>query len=381
MMFTIGHVDIITGHDVIEDGMVVVENGRIVAVEPATPSAPAPTYHASGLTLAAGMIDLQLNGGFGHDFTADPASIWPVAAQLPQFGVTSFLPTLVSCPLETVAVAQKILAARPPGFKGATPLGLHVEGPFLNPKKKGAHQRDFLRLPDEAAIAGWCPEEGIRLVTVAPELPKAHALIKRLVSQGVVVSAGHSMATLKEARDGFEAGIRYGTHLFNAMPPIHHREPGLAAALLHDDRLVVGLISDGIHVHPAVVALVWQVVGNGRLTLVTDGMAAMGMQSGVYQLANRTVQVDGDRSVLPDGTLAGAVVSMDRALQKLVAFTSCRLEDALLTVTQIPARLLGEKSLGQVTVGCQADLVLLSKTCQVQATFINGELVFGNVGP
>ena len=198
------------------------------------PAAPAPTnINAAGLILAPGFIDLQFNGAFGDDFTADPATIWRVAEQLPRYGVTAFLPTIITAPLEKVAAGQKVVTdGRPDRFRGAWPLGLHVEGPFLNPQKKGAHNPKHLRLPSVEAVAGWSPETGVRLVTLAPELPGALEMIVALADRGVLVSAGHSMATFDQAVAGFDAGARYGTHLFNAMPTLGHRDPGLAGALL-----------------------------------------------------------------------------------------------------------------------------------------------------
>lgn len=246
----------------IERGAVLTDGGRIAAVGPVEHvpcPADAQVIDADGLLLTPGFIDLQFNGGFGQDFTADPAAIWPVAAQLPQYGVTAFLPTIITAPLETSAAGRRVVTeGRPAGYRGATPLGLHIEGPFLNPAKKGAHNPAYLRLPTLDAVADWSPQSGVRLTTLAPELPGALAVIEALASRGVLVSAGHSMATYDQAVAGFDAGVRYGTHLFNAMPSLLHRDPGLPGALLTDDRVTVGLIADGIHTHPAIVKLVWQ---------------------------------------------------------------------------------------------------------------------------
>ena len=216
----------------IEDAAVVIEGDRIVQVgrrdQVVTPP-DAEALNAHGLILAPGFIDLQLNGAFGDDFTTTPPAIWRVAARIPRTGVTSFLPTIITSPLEKIAQAQDTLAlGRPAGFKGATPLGLHLEGPFLNPRKKGAHNPEYLRAPDLSLVANWSPETCVRLVTLAPELPGALDVIRCLTGRGVVVSAGHSMATYAQAEAGFAAGTRYGTHLFNAMSPLAHREPGTA---------------------------------------------------------------------------------------------------------------------------------------------------------
>ncbi len=378
MMLCVVHAQIYTPSQVIENGVVIVADGRITRVGPAghiTLPENAHIIDATGHTLVPGFIDLQVNGGFGFDFTRDPATIWTVAAQLPRFGVTAFLPTIVTSPLETVQAAQLVIAQRPPaGFKGASPLSLHLEGPFLNPAKKGAHNPDFMRRPSLKDVATWFPENGVRLVTLAPELPGALNLIPALTGRGIIVSAGHSIATYDEAILGFDAGISYGTHLFNAMPVMHHREPGLAGALLADERVVVGLIPDGIHVHPALVRLVWQLAG-GRLNLVTDAMAALGMPVGTYHLGDVMAHVDKVSARLPDGTLAGCIISMNAALQNLIDFTGCSLAEALATITTIPAGLLGIKK-GRIAPGYDADLVLLTSDQQVKMTMVTGRIVY-----
>ncbi|MCA9931549.1 MAG: N-acetylglucosamine-6-phosphate deacetylase [Anaerolineales bacterium] len=364
---------------VIENGTLVVANGRIQTIAPTREIAPPPdaqVIDAAGMSVVPGFIDLQLNGGFGHDFTAAPETIWVVAEHLPQFGVTSFLPTIITSPQETVAAAQAVIAQGPPAaFGGAVPLGLHLEGPFLNPLKKGAHEVQWMKRPFLPLIDNWTPDNGVRLVTLAPELPNALDMIRTLAARGVVVSAGHSTAAFGEALAGFDAGVRYGTHLFNAMPALHHREPGLAGALLADDRVTFGIIPDGIHVHPALIRTVWQAAGQ-RMTLVTDAMAAMGMPPGDYQLGDFKVTVTETDSRLPDGTLAGSIVTMDAALRNLMAFTGCSLAAALPAVTRIPAALLGLPHKGRLVPGADADLALLSPDLQVEMVVVNGRIAY-----
>lgn len=364
----------------IDHGAVHIENGRITAVgragEVAAPDQET-RFDTRGMLLAPGFVDLQLNGAFGHDFTQDPASIWHAAARLPRFGVTTFLPTIISSPPATIQAAQQALQQMPNGFHGALPLGLHLEGPFLNPGKKGAHNPAHLLPPDLALASDWAPGSGVRLVTLAPELPGALDVIRRLCANGVLVSAGHSLATYGEAQAALEAGVGYGTHLFNAMAPLHHRRPGLAAALLADTRAAVGLIADGVHVHPALVGLVWSLLGAQRLTLVTDAMAALGMPPGTYQLGDRAVRVEGRQATLPDGTLAGSILSLDAALRNVIQMSHCSLPEALQTVTTTPARLLGlEHNKGTIAPGRDADLVVLTPDLEVVATFGGGRLLY-----
>jgi N-acetylglucosamine-6-phosphate deacetylase len=363
-----------------DDAAVMVDGKRIAAVGPVsqTPCPPdAQIVDGTGLILVPGFIDLQLNGAFGHDFTADPTSIWPAAAGLPRYGVTSFLPTIITSPLDRVSSAQEVMADGPASaWSGATPLGLHLEGPFLNAKKKGAHNPSYLRRPDLGAIAGWSAENHVRLVTLAPELPGALNMVETLRGRGVVVSAGHSMATWEEALAGLSAGIRYGTHLFNAMPPLNHRQPGLAGALLTDPRPVVGFINDGIHTHLSMVDLAWKSLGV-RINLVTDAMAALGMSPGAHVLGDFDVFVDEISCRLADGTLAGSILGMDQALRNLVAWTNCPLPAALATITTTPADLLGlGHERGRIAPGYLADLVLLTPGLHVRATMVEGETVF-----
>jgi N-acetylglucosamine-6-phosphate deacetylase len=298
-----------------------------------------------------------------------------VAAHLPAHGVTAFLPTVITAPLETFALAQHVLhTGPPPNHRGATALGLHIEGPFLNPAKRGAHNPVHLRLPSLAAVADWSAENHVRLVTLAPELPGALEVVRALHKRGIVVSAGHSLASLEEAQAGLAAGIRYGTHLFNAMPALEHRAPGLVAALLTDPTIVAGVLPDGIHVHPAIVKLIWQSAGPERFNAVTDAMSALGMPPGRYALGDLEVLVDESHAQLSDGRLAGSIVSMDQIVRNVIAFTGCSLSEALMTVTLVPARVLGSPDRGRITPGCIADLVLLTPENHVAATWVCGEL-------
>jgi N-acetylglucosamine-6-phosphate deacetylase len=335
-------------------------------------------FRADGLLLAPGFIDLQLNGAAGHDLTADPASVWAVATAIARHGVTAFLPTIVSSPPSVAAAAARLLAAGPPaGHRGATPLGLHVEGPFLNPERRGAHEAGHLRIPDPALAAGWSPTGGVRMVTLAPELPGALDVVRALAGRGVVVAAGHSLASADEATAGFDAGIRYVTHLFNAMPPLDHRAPGLAGAAMRDRRVTVGIIPDGPHVDPVLVDLAWRSAGADRLSIVTDAMAALGMPPGRYPLGGVTVDVGRDGARLPDGRLAGSVLSLDAGLRNLVAWTGAPAAVAVAAVTRVPAALLGEDDRGSLDVGAGADVVLLTPGLEVVATIACGVVVHG----
>lgn len=359
---------------------VLVSDGVIQAVgSPAVLQCPpgTPTLDGGGATLLPGFIELQLNGGFGMDFTEDPESIWRVGRLLPRFGVTTFLPTIITSPLETVEHAMRVVTTgRPADYRGAEPLGLHVEGPFLNPRKKGAHNPEYLRLPSPDLVRGWTPENGVRLVTLAPELPGALETIAALTKQDITVSAGHSLAAQAEAEAGIAAGIRMGTHLFNAMPALEHRAATLTGVLLTDDRVGFGLIADGIHIDPLMVKLAWQLKGGRGFALVTDAMAALGMPPGVSRLGDFDVIVDETSARLADGTLAGSILTEDAALRNLMRFTGCTLTEAVDALTCTPANLLGLRDRGWVHPGLRADFVFLDEHFEALATMAGGELVY-----
>jgi len=289
-----------------------------------------------------GLIDLQVNGAGGFDLTTEPERLWDVGEALTAFGVVAFVPTLVSPSWPIVERARTALdAGAPAGYRGATPLGWHVEGPFLAPARAGAHDPAALRLPDRGAVADWSPAAGIRVVTLAPELPGALVVAADLASRGVVVSAGHSAATFDQARAGFDAGITAVTHLFNAMAPLDHREPGLAGAALADPRVTIGLIPDGLHVHPAVVALVWRLAGPDRLAIVSDATAALGQPPGAHRLAGRDVEFVEGAVRLPGGVLAGSALGLDAGVRNLATFAGIDPALACRAATAVPARLLG----------------------------------------
>jgi N-acetylglucosamine-6-phosphate deacetylase len=367
----------------IKEAAILIEGSKIRAVAPAATLSPpkgAQIMDAGALIAAPGLIDWQLNGGFGYDFTENPASIWNVAGRLPEHGVTAFLPTVITAPLDKYATAQEVLRNGPPAnFLGAQPLGLHFEGPFLNPARKGAHNPLYLRAPSLPETENWSRKEGVWLVTLAPELPGAHDLIGSLRNKGVLVSVGHSLATYQEALEGFHAGVTCATHLFNAMPVLDHRAPGLVAALLNSADIIVGLIPDGIHVHPAMLALAWKVKGPKRITIVTDAMGALGMPPGVYSLGGYTVHVDDVSARLENGTLAGSIVRMDEALRNLMKCTGCSLRQAVAAASANAAGLLGAKGKGRLSAGADADLILMDENTNIMSTYVRGELVFSRL--
>ena len=274
------------------------------------------------------------------------------------------------------------LARRPPGFVGAEPIGLHLEGPFLAPARRGAHPAALLCRPSVEAVKGWTRASGVAMVTVAPELPGALGVVRRLVAAGVVVAAGHTEATTTEAAAAVAAGVTYLTHLFNAMPPLAHREPGPVGLALAGGHVVAGLIADGIHVHPLAVAAAYRALGPDRLNLVTDAVAAMGRPAGTYRLGADDITVGPDGVRLGDGTLAGSALSIDHAVRNLRSFTGCSIAEAVATVTSTPARVLGLATKGTVAPGHDADITLLDRDLRVVATIVRaGWLTTGGTRP
>lgn len=378
-MLYLVHAALLTLQTRVDDAALVIQDGviqKITAPAQLEIERDARVIDAGGKIIAPGFIDLQLNGAFGDDFTANPETIWRVAEKLPRFGITAFLPTLISSPLEKIDAARRVLKNRPPDFRGAEPLGLHVEGPFLNPQKKGAHNPAYLIQPQLDFVRDWSRESGVWLVTLAPELPHALSLVRLLNARQVIVSMGHTMATLEEANAGWNAGIRYATHLFNAMPPLEHRAPNAPGAVLANPDWAAGIIPDGIHLDPALVKIIWMAKGTG-VNLVSDAMAALGMSPSAYRLHDMDVIVSERDARLADGTLAGSILPLDAAVRNFIQYTDCSLADALAAVTATPARILNlAETRGQLAEGMSADLVMLDDSMHVEMTIARGEIVY-----
>ena len=306
-----------------------------------------------------GLVDLQVNGAAGFDLTSEPERLWDVAAALPSYGVTAFLPTVVTSSPDVPARALAVLAAGPPpGWSGAEPLGLHIEGPMLAPSRKGAHPPQWLRDPSPELVAGWSREAGVAMVTLAPELPGALPVIEALVGRGVVVSLGHTNATADEVSSAVAAGATCLTHLGNAMPPLLPREPGPVGAAFGGSDLVAGLIVDGHHLDPLFVRTAWRALGPDRFLSVSDTTAALGLPDGPTRLGDQDVVLADGTVRLLDGTLAGSAVSLLDCLRVLVAQTGCSVEEAVATATDTPLRLLGLGPRGE-TITVTPDLELV----------------------
>ncbi|HEY5628848.1 MAG TPA: N-acetylglucosamine-6-phosphate deacetylase, partial [Candidatus Limnocylindrales bacterium] len=357
--------EVVAGRMVLADevvpGRIVVEDGRIAAIEP--------DDGVDGPFVAPGFIDVHVHGWGGHDATGDADALTGMARALLRQGVTSFLPTAPTLAAEELPrFADRVRSWMPVApVDGAEPLGFNLEGPFIAPARKGAHDPALLRTPadlDPAIIDAVL--DGLRIMTIAPELPGSLALIARLAGLGIAPSIGHSQSTLEEARAGFAAGGRTTTHLFNAMTGVDHRAPGLAVAALADDDAYAELIADGFHVHPALWPIITRTKPANRLVLVSDALPLAGMGDGFTRVGGLEVEVRGGRATLRGtDTLAGSTIALDSAVRNLVR-EGLGLPRAVAAASSNPAELLGAQDRGRIEVGRAAHLVLLDEELRVR---------------
>ncbi len=357
--------------DRVAEGKIHVVGGRIAAVE----LDDAAGTGAEGPYLAPGFVDVHVHGWGGHDAMGDLADLDGMARSLLRRGVTSFLPTAVTAPAEALtAFAEQVRAWMPAApADGAEPLGFNLEGPFLAPDRRGAHDASHLIVPADTArptIEPWI--DGLRLLTIAPELPGALELIMWLRARGAAVSIGHSNATVEEAQAGYDAGATSTTHLFNAMSGVDHRSPGVAVAALLDDRAYVELIADAVHVHPALWPLITRSKPVERLVLVSDALTIAGMGDGRGRIGGLEIEVVGDRATLAGTTtLAGSVIALDTAVRNLVQ-SGVSLPAAVAAASRNPLALLGVTDRGRIAVGQRADLVELDAELGVRRVMRGG---------
>ncbi len=371
-------------------GTLVIEGTRIAEVaHGARAGEGAASLDLSHHYIVPGFIDVHVHGLDGIDTLQGGDAIAAMARRLPRFGVTAFCPTTIACaPAALRAMLEAVAAARTrPAPLSARVLPAHLESNFINPEFKGAQPLDCLRLPRGrgpdgeftgaeilAEIAAGRPDVGI--VTIAPELEGALELIRDLTSHGHHVSLGHSGASYEEALAGVDAGARQATHLFNRMTPLGHRQPGLAAAILEHDDVTAELVCDGMHVHPAMVRVALAAKGTSRIMAITDGTAGAGLPRGTRStIGGRPITV-GDVALLEDGTIAGSVLTMDRAFAKLVSAVGLSLVDAAMVCATTPARALNLQGLGVIVPGATADLAVLDRDLNVVHTFLAGELAW-----
>ena len=327
-----------------------------------------PVFDGKGVA-SPGFIDLQVNGLCGVDFLEADAEGYRVArGALLEAGVTAFLPTFITAPEERLVAALEEL---PRDSQLPRLLGAHLEGPFLAPTRLGAHPAAARRDPDPALLERLLDAGPVRLVTLAPELPGADDLIALLHRRGVTVSCGHTDADAQQAGQAFDRGVRTVTHLFNAMRPFDHRDPGIAGVALAREDVVVQVILDGAHLAPDTAKLIWQVAG-GRVALVTDSMAGAGLDDGAHRLGGIDVQVADGVSRRRDGALAGSSLTMIQAVRNLVSL-GVPLAHALEAATAVPARVIGLADTGGLVSGAPADIVVLDDNLGIDRVLVGGE--------
>ncbi|MFC0229566.1 N-acetylglucosamine-6-phosphate deacetylase [Serratia aquatilis] len=379
-MFALTQCRIFTGYDVLDDHAVVIADGLIDRVCPlAELPAGIETRELGGAILAPGFIDVQLNGCGGVQFNDSLDAISEKTLEIMQSaneksGCTSYLPTLITCSDDFMKHGIDVMRAYLKKHPNQA-LGLHLEGPYLSPVKKGTHNPAFIRKPTAEMIDHLCANaDVITKVTLAPEMVEPH-FIKQLTEAGILVSAGHSNATYDQARVGFAAGIRFATHLYNAMPYITGREPGLVGAIFDTSDVYTGIIADGHHVSWASIRNAKRLKGD-KLVLVTDATAPAGADIDQFIFAGKTIYYRDGLCVDEHGTLSGSALTMIEAVQNSVEYVGIALDEALRMASLYPARAIGvDKHLGTIEAGKVANLTAFTRDYQVTKTFVNGNEV------
>jgi N-acetylglucosamine-6-phosphate deacetylase len=335
---------------------------------------------AGGRIVAPGLIDVHIQGAGGADvLDATPEALATIARTCARFGVTSFLATTVYKPGQDnrhLKVAAECVGR---DLGGARLLGTHLEGPFISPQKRGMIQPDCLTLPSPAILDDIYALLGdtLKMMTVAPELPGSDQIVRTLTDHGVVASFGHSKATYDETIRGFGMGITHVTHLFNAMVSLHHRDPGPLAAIFERPDITCQVITDGVHIHPAMLRLAFHALGPKRFVTITDGMQALGLPDGHYTYNNLQYESKNGTARYKDGTLIGTALGVSQLLARLTQFTPCSPPDAIRTVTENAAQVLGlGQTKGSIAPGRDADLVVLDADLSVYATVVAGRVVY-----
>jgi N-acetylglucosamine-6-phosphate deacetylase len=370
---------LLTANEFVDNPILVIEDGAIASVASrASAELPAGRHVAfPECTLVPALFDVHIHGSGGHDvMEATEAALGQIGVFLARRGVGAYLATTVTAPLDSLLRSLSGLARlmlKP--LEGARPLGIHLEGPFLSPHKRGAHAENQLLTPSVALFEQmWQAAEGnIRLMTIAPELPGAEATMEHAAKLGVRISLGHSNADTAAAQRGVHAGAVTATHTFNAMRPFDHRDPGLLGEVLTNDALYAEIICDGMHVDPAAVRLWWKAKGAERGLLVTDAMAGTGMPDGRYRLGDLEVRVENGRCVIGENTLAGSTLTLDRGVRNFMEFTGASLGEAVALASRNPARMTGlDGGVGTLAAGRPADIAVLSPANEVVETFLRG---------
>jgi len=350
---------------------------RITALDPAS--------HLSDDYILPGFVDLQVNGSHGIDvMNASPDALANLSRHLAREGTTAWMPTAVTAPLKKIALVHESVATAFENSEcdhsagAAAILGMHLEGPFISPHRLGAHPNLNLE-PRGDAFEQVLAMRALRLITLAPELPDALDAIRRLIARNVVVSIGHTNATLDEANSSIAAGARMFTHLFNAMRPLNHRDPGVIAAALAPAPALPAVIPDGVHVHPAMLQLAFRLRGKDGMLIVTDKVALAGTTGAEKNVGRSRATIRDGAARLDDGTLAGSIISMLDGVRIMVEKAGVSIGDAAVMAATNPANLVGATDRGRIQVGARADLIVLNPALELKSVFIAGREI--GLGP
>ncbi|KIL38348.1 N-acetylglucosamine-6-phosphate deacetylase [Gordoniibacillus kamchatkensis] len=369
-----GKGELVSGNIFVRDGRI---EGVFINGETASQQADQ-EIDGGGQLLIPGMIDVHIHGADGFDMMdGTAASVEAVSAACARSGCTSFLATSVSSSLEDLLRMIDSVVAVTGHEPGARIAGLHIEGPYLNAKRKGMQNERYLRHPDMEEMELIAKKSGplLRMVTLAPELPGGLELVRYLNNRGIIAAIAHSDATYEQAKEAFREGASHVTHCFNGMRPIHHRDPGIVVAAFEEEHVSVQAIVDHVHLHPAIVRLLYREKGPDKMVLVTDALQAMGLGDGTYMFGGHAVTVKDGVATLQDGTLASSTVTMNEALAKTVR-SGIPVSDAVRMATEAPANIIGLSGKGKLAPQADADLVLLNDRFEVLWTMVSGRIVF-----
>ncbi|QDP99526.1 N-acetylglucosamine-6-phosphate deacetylase [Lysinibacillus fusiformis] len=377
----ISNVTIVNHDEIPFKGDVFIENGRIIKLSHALYDK-AEQYidgKDKNWLLLPGYIDMHIHGSAGHDtMDATQKALHQMARSLVKEGVTGFLATTMTQSIPAIEHALVNIAQFENNDDEAELLGIHVEGPYVSKKRAGAQPVEYIILPSVEQFTHWqqLSKKRIKQITVAPEVEGGFALIEELCKQGVLVSVGHSDATIEEVNKAIALGIKQATHLYNQMRPFHHRSPGVVGGVFLEDKVKVELITDFVHSHPQSVRLAHRVKGATGIILITDAMRAKGLQYGDYDLGGQTVHVTESGAHLSNGALAGSVLTMEQAVKNMKAVTNCSLQDLVAMSSANAAEQLQLATKGRIAEGFDADFVLLDQKLNVQKTICRGKVVF-----
>jgi len=374
--------DVVLSDRLAERHSLIVEADRVVGIVAGAPTGAAGdrVVDVTDGVVVPGFVDVHVHGVAGYDVLDGAGAVERVSRILPRFGVTAFCPTSVACSAASLEVfLAEVARLRAADGPRARVIGAHLESSFLNHAFRGAQPAEWLRTPadgGEVLAVMDHHRHAVAIVTLAPEIEGGPALLDELVRKGIRVSLGHSGATWDEAQAAFDSGAARITHLFNRMPPMTHREPGMVGAALARETVVVELIGDGQHIHPAIMRIVWAAKGAARVIAVTDGTAGSGLPRGsVATLGGRLVRVD-DVARLDDGTIAGSVATMDQVLARWAKDVGVGIVDAAVMCATTPAADVRRPELGHLSPGAQADCVVLDRELRVRETWIAGTCVY-----